>query len=180
MDTLVLNKSYEPASIIPWQDAMTMIFNGRAETVQEDEDRRIHTTTKDYALPVVIRMKTGKRTETRVRFSRQNVFYRDGGCCQYCGVKLTRSQITFDHVLPRSRGGITNWDNIVISCMPCNSRKGNRTPEEAEMRLRKKPSSPKTRAEIQRIMMNPDRIHESWKAWFPDISELYWNVELEP
>jgi 5-methylcytosine-specific restriction endonuclease McrA len=108
-----------------------------------------------------------------VKFTRHNVFERDGNTCQYCGVNFSRDSLNLDHIMPRDRGGQTTWENIVCSCIPCNTRKGNRLPHEAGMALIRKPKRPKWRPFVHiSVSTNP---HDSWKH-FLDIA--YWNVEL--
>jgi 5-methylcytosine-specific restriction endonuclease McrA len=108
-----------------------------------------------------------------VRFSRRNIFERDKNTCQYCGQVQERKDLNLDHVVPRDRGGPTTWENIVCSCVACNTRKANRTPQEAGMHLIRKPKRPKWRPFVQIDFDLP--CHDSWKH-FLDIA--YWNVEL--
>ena len=108
-----------------------------------------------------------------VKFTRQNVFERDKNTCQYCGIPFDRSCLNIDHVLPRDRGGLTTWENIVCSCIPCNTRKGNRLPHEARMPLLKKPKRPKWRPFVNITFAGST--HDSW-SHFIDLA--YWNVEL--
>lgn len=108
-----------------------------------------------------------------VKFTRHNVFERDKNTCQYCGKVFDREGLNLDHVLPRDRGGQTTWENIVCSCIPCNTRKGNRLPHQAGMQLIRKPKRPKWRPFVNITVTNQP--HESWKH-FLDLA--YWNVEL--
>ena len=108
-----------------------------------------------------------------VKFTRHNVFERDRNMCQYCGREFDRKDLNLDHVLPRDRGGQTTWENIVCSCIPCNTRKGNRLPHEAGMQLIRKPKRPKWRPFVNVSFSR--RQHDSWKH-FLDVA--YWNVEL--
>jgi 5-methylcytosine-specific restriction endonuclease McrA len=107
-----------------------------------------------------------------VSFSRRNVFKRDHWACQYCGVQPGGEELTIDHVVPRSQGGTSTWDNCVLSCIDCNKRKANRTPQQAGMKLRKEPVRPTWKPLYARHEV---RI-ESWSKF---VSETYWNVELE-
>ena len=109
-----------------------------------------------------------------VRFSRENVYLRDQGRCQYCARSVTRSAATYDHVLPRNQGGRTSWENIVICCVPCNQQKGGRTPAQARMHLLIEPIRP-TSWHLQEHgrAFPPGYLHESWHDW------LYWDVELD-
>jgi 5-methylcytosine-specific restriction endonuclease McrA len=108
-----------------------------------------------------------------VKFTRHNIFERDHNTCQYCGIKFDRKDLNLDHVIPRDRGGETSWENIVCSCVPCNSRKGNRTPPEAGLKLLHKPKRPKWRPMLH-LQFSKAR-DDSWKH-FVDLA--YWNVEL--
>lgn len=129
METLVLNAGYQPVARITWQRAITLLFLGKVEVIDEYEDRTIRSVSFEVKMPSVVRfLRMLTRRKPVVRFSRENVFARDQGQCQYCGTRLTRAESTYDHVVPRSQGGRTNWENIVIACVPCNQRKGGRTP----------------------------------------------------
>jgi 5-methylcytosine-specific restriction endonuclease McrA len=108
-----------------------------------------------------------------VKFTRHNVFERDKNTCQYCGVVFDRSNLNIDHVLPRDRGGQTTWENVVCSCISCNTRKGNKLPHEARMQLLKKPKRPKWRPFVNITFAGG--VDDSW-SHFIDLA--YWNVEL--
>ena len=140
---LLLNATYEPLSVVSWKKAITLVLLGKAEMI-EKQDRPVRSATRSFALPSVLRLFSRVHVPRRaVQFSRINVYRRDGFRCQYCGTKLAVSRLTFDHVVPRSRGGQTSWDNIVTSCEPCNRLKGDRTPVEAEMPLLNQPREPR-------------------------------------
>lgn len=141
--TLLLNASYEPLSIVSWRKAVTLMFLGKAEVLSTQE-LEVRTATQSFALPSVLRLLNRVRIpRRRVQFSRLNVYRRDGFRCQYCGGKFSAPELTFDHVLPRSRGGETSWQNIVTSCQPCNRKKCSRTPAEARMPLLSQPQEPR-------------------------------------
>jgi 5-methylcytosine-specific restriction endonuclease McrA len=108
-----------------------------------------------------------------VKFTRHNIFERDKNTCQYCGKHFDKKDLNLDHVIPRDRGGATTWENIVCSCIPCNTRKGNRLPREAGMKLLKKPARPKWRPFLH--ITFDAKVHESWRHF---IDFAYWNVEL--
>ncbi|MBL8955201.1 MAG: HNH endonuclease, partial [Myxococcaceae bacterium] len=128
MDTLVLNATYEPLCRISWQRAITLLFNGKVEVVDEYEDKTVRSVTFELKMPSVVRfLRLLKRRKPVVRFSRENVYARDGGKCQYCTRPVSRAEATYDHVTPRRLGGVTSWDNIVIACVACNQKKGGRT-----------------------------------------------------
>ena len=142
--TLVLNASYEPLRIVPWQKAITLLFQGKVEVIAV-HDREIRGVTVRVKLPSVLRLLRHvrmKRPFYDVPFSRSNVYARDDHRCQYCAQRLPPAQLTFDHVIPVARGGQKGWDNIVTCCIPCNRRKGDRTPDQAGLRLIRRPRRP--------------------------------------
>ena len=168
---LLLNITYEPLKIINWKKAITLLFLGKVEVVEE-YNREIHSVSFTIKLPSVIRLlKLVKRPERPVRFSRQNIYLRDNYKCQYCGEQFPTEELTYDHVLPRSKGGRTEWENIVTCCIDCNKKKGGRTPEEAGMKLIRRPVRPKWIPAL-RITIGIRSIPDSWRDY------LYWNVEL--
>ncbi len=140
---LLLNASFQPLQVIPWQKALQLFFSGKVEVV-ESSDRTIRSVSISIRMPVVIRLlkyvPPGRKNI--VRFSRNNVFLRDHHTCQYCGKKPQQSQLTMDHVIPVVKGGPKTWENIVTACHSCNVKKGGRTPDEAQMKLRKPPKQP--------------------------------------
>lgn len=139
---LLLNATYEPLSIVSWKKAITMVLLGKAQAI-EKHDCRIRSASDSWALPSVLRLfRRVNIPRRKIRFSRLNVYRRDNFTCQYCGVESPADDLTFDHVMPRSRGGDTGWTNIVTACPTCNRKKGDRTPEEAEMPLMSEPKQP--------------------------------------
>lgn len=172
--TLLLSQGYEPIKVISWQRAITLLSLGKVEVVEEYTDE-IRTITVVFKIPAVVRLLRAFRRHAKpVKFSRVNIYARDGYRCQYCGVRCGIGELTYDHVVPRAKGGKTTWENIVCSCIKCNSRKANRLPHEAHMRLIRKPVRPKWRPVISLVLGNHN--HEKWKD-FLDVA--YWNVELE-
>jgi len=173
---LVLNAdyrplSYFPLSLWPWQDAVKAVFMDRVNIVSEYE-RVVHSPSLDIRLPSVVSLKRYVQPSRRPAFTRFNVFLRDHFNCQYCGQE---SELTFDHLIPRSRGGLTRWDNVVTACASCNFSKGGRMSLEARMYPRIKPYEPS----VHQLQMNgrafpPNHLHESWRDF------LYWDTELEP
>ena len=121
--------SYYPLSLWSWQDAIKAVFLERVNIVAQ-YDRAVHCPSFEMKLPSVVSLKTYVKPSTHPAFTRFNVFLRDRFSCQYCGA---RDDLTFDHLLPRSRGGHTTWENVVAACSPCNLRKGSMTPAEAQM-----------------------------------------------
>ena len=142
MNVLVLNASYEILNVTRWQRAVCLIFSGKAEMLEKG-DRLIRSARQAMPMPSVIRMTYYvKKPRLLVPFSRANVFMRDRFACQYCGRSHKPHELTLDHVIPRSLGGDTGWENVVSACKRCNAKKGDRTPEGANMRLLKKTRAP--------------------------------------
>lgn len=178
MDTLVLSHAYEPVARVPWQRAITLLWEGKVEVIEEYEDRFVHSITLEFKVPSIIRFLRKIRDRKRaIKFSRENVYARDKGSCQYCGHKVPRPEATYDHVVPRNQGGQTTWENVVICCTPCNQRKGGRTPEQAHMHLLSHPVKPKTLPDTMRLtfLFHKD-IPQSWKQFIRDYQ--YWQGEL--
>lgn len=144
----ILSFAYEHLYKADWQYAISEVYGGRAEIVEEHPTLRIGTVGGSVAYPKSIRFKVSpplsklinKRGE--FKFNKKELFKRDSGICQYCEKSLATEIATVDHILPRSRGGLTSWENCVICCSGCNSKKGNKTPSEANMRLIKIPRPP--------------------------------------
>lgn len=175
---LVLNAdfrplSYYPLSLISWQDAIKAVFMDRVNILAH-YDRAISSAHAEWQMPSVIALKEYYAPKTRPAFTRFNVFLRDNFTCQYTGEKLPVSELTFDHVIPRSRGGKTTWENIVTASREANTRKGNKLPHECGMFPMRSPEQP-TGFELQeRGRKFPPRfLHESWRDY------LYWDSELE-
>jgi len=178
METLVLSTRYEPVARVSWERAVTLFFAGKVEVVEEYEDRCIRSVTLELRMPSVIRFLRGVRAFRKaVRFCRENVLARDEGRCQYCGRKISRTEATYDHVVPRARGGVTSWDNVVIACFRCNQKKGGRTPAEAGMKLRVAPAKPKALLGTRLTLAYDKGIPLSWRKFVRDAA--YWQVELE-
>ena len=149
-----------------------MLTLGKVEVIEE-YTREVHSVSFAIKLPAVVRLlRFIKRPKIPVRFSRQNIYIRDDYKCQYCGKRLTPDQLTWDHVLPRARGGKTEWTNIVTCCIECNRKKGGRIPSEASMVLIKQPSIPEWLS-ILKITLHFKHTPQSWRDY------IYWNVELE-
>jgi 5-methylcytosine-specific restriction endonuclease McrA len=171
--TLLLNSTYEPLKVIPWQRAMILMWLGKVEVVRS-YDRVIRSVSFRVALPAVVRLLRFVRKKRQpLSFSRKNLFGRDENTCQYCRQRLDTSELTYDHVLPRSRGGKTEWTNIVTCCVDCNRKKGGRTPEQAGMRLIKQPRRPDTLPTHVTITISMNTAPEAWRDF------LYWNVSLD-
>jgi len=134
----------------------------------------VRTVRFDLAVPRIIRVLTFARLPRQeVKFNRRNLFARDASTCQYCGKRFSTAQLSLDHVVPRSQGGPSTWDNMVCACVKCNVRKGGRTPEQANMKLIRKPVKPR-RNPVVSIKLTDHR-YASWKQF---LNEAYWDVEL--
>lgn len=137
---LVLNQDYQPLSICGVRKAFILVLLQKAEQLHKDPEKRIQTVSTSYDYPTVIRLfEYVRMPQKNIVVTRKNILKRDHNRCQYCG---TKEQLTIDHVIPKSRGGSDEWDNLVACCAHCNVRKGNRTPKEAEMPLLSKPHKP--------------------------------------
>lgn len=163
-DTLLLDQGYQPVKVIPWQRAMVLHLLGKVELVTA-HGWAVHTVSRPFPAPAVVRLLRQLRHRPPfVRFSRDNVYLRDGYRCQYCGVDLPARDLTLDHVLPRCQGGKTSWTNVVAACTPCNRRKGRDTPEEAGMPLITKPRRPRWLA--PKVMtMGKAQLPAPWRDW---------------
>ncbi len=173
MRTLVLDQGYQPHRIVSWQRAITLLFAGKVEVVEEYEDE-VRSVSIAIRMPAVVRLLRKLRGRKHgVKLSRMNVATRDGFRCQYCGVKHPLSRLTYDHVVPRSRGGRTTWDNIVMACAACNAAKADRTPAEAGMRLRARPAKPAWLPVIAFRIDPACSIPDAWANW------VYWHGTLD-
>ena len=140
--TLLLNASYEPLKVISWERAITLMFLGKVEVLDE-YSREVRSVSLAVKVPAVVRLLNfAKIGRHRPPLSKPNLLARDEFCCQYCNQELSGRDATVDHVVPRWRGGLTTWDNVVVACRHCNRRKGGRTPKEAGMKLKKEPAQP--------------------------------------
>jgi len=164
--TLLLSATYEPLACVPWHRAMQLWLGGRAELVEHYPGRVIRSVRADYLLPAVLRFERPRpKRKLSVRFSRRNVFARDRGRCQYCRSRLQWREATYDHVVPRSRGGRTAWENIVIACRPCNQRKGSRSPEQSGMRLMRPPMRPRSLPAVDFGLVWRNGMPAIWQAY---------------
>lgn len=175
---LVLNADFRPLSYFPlslwsWQDAVKAVYLDRVSVLSE-YGTLVRSPRHTIRLPSVIALKEYIPSARRPAFTRFNVFLRDGFSCVYCGEERPTQELTFDHVIPRSRGGRTSWENVVTACGPCNLRKGSKLPQEIRMFPRRVPRQP-TGWELQDNGRSfpPNYLHESWRDY------LYWDTELE-
>src|SRR5690242_8924112 len=175
---LVLNADFRPLSYFPlslwsWQETVKAVFLDRVNIISEYEEV-VRSPSFEMRLPSVISLKEYIPAARRPAFTRFNVFLRDRFTCQYCGHRFPTHELTFDHVVPRSRGGRTTWRNVVTSCSGCNLRKGNRLPGEYGMMPLTPPHEPTTfLLQENGRSFPPNFLHESWRDY------LYWDVELE-
>lgn len=190
---LILNRHYQPVHVTSVRRGFSLLYQGIAKAV--DEQFRIYefagwaelsaanhdsisTVSRPIRVPRVLVLSAFEHLpRSRVRFSRLNIYSRDQDTCQYCGRRLSRSELNLDHVLPRSQGGKTSWENVVCSCVECNLAKGGRTPEQAGMKLLKRPTRPRWtpffRGAARRV---------TYREWLPFLTltdASYWNVELK-
>lgn len=169
--TLLLSQGFEPIKVISWQRAITLLTLGKVEVIEE-YDAEIKATSFVIKAPAVVRLLRAFRRHAKpVKFSRVNIYARDGYRCQYCGVRCTLAELTYDHVIPRARGGRTTWENIVTCCYPCNGKKGNRTPVEAGFKLRAAPVRP-TWVPAVTIRVSTRSVPDAWRDY------LYWTGEI--
>jgi 5-methylcytosine-specific restriction endonuclease McrA len=195
---LVLNRLWQAVNVVGARRAFAILAQGHAQVVHlSDENYRVfsmldwidfsssnpplnrmeavHTIRHTIRVPRVILLSVFDKLPCKeLKLTRNNVFERDGNRCQYCRKVFDRRELNLDHVIPRHYGGRTTWENVVCSCISCNTRKANRLPHEASMRLRRKPSKPKWRPVISLVIDRPGHAH--WKD-FLDLA--YWNVELK-
>jgi 5-methylcytosine-specific restriction endonuclease McrA len=165
MRTLLLTPWMSPHRIISWERAVVLLVLGKVDVISAYEDE-VRGPSHALPTPSIVRMKKGgPRNKPVVRFSRVNVFTRDGFRCQYCGERLPVRELNYDHVVPRSKGGKTTWENIVTSCYPCNLRKGSRTPEEAGMTLAKRPVVPKSLPVASGLRFTTRDVPETWAPY---------------
>jgi 5-methylcytosine-specific restriction endonuclease McrA len=174
--TLLLNASYEPLKVVPWQKAITLWCQGKVEIVSH-HDREVRSVSFTFKLPSIIRLLRYIKIKRRfdyVPFSRANIYARDDHRCQYCAVVFSTAELTFDHVVPVAQGGRKDWENIVTCCVACNRRKGGRTPAEAGMHLLRGPRRPASApATAIKVEIGVRHAPDSWRDY------LYWNAELD-
>lgn len=145
--TLLLNSSYEPLTVISWKRAIVLCYfpvdDLPAARIEKEYEKFVRSPTSTLKIPAVAVLRKQIKVRPRsVSLSNENVFIRDGFCCQYCGMVFPKEQLTIDHVIPRSKGGRNNWQNLVAACLPCNNAKGDKTLDELEFCLRRLPFTP--------------------------------------
>lgn len=176
-EVLLLNADYQPHSIISWKDAIVLMLTEKARVVESYDDWSVRSPSLTIKVPSVLVLLKYVVFRQEVKFSRANIYARDEYQCQYCGKKaglrgkLRVTDLTFDHVIPRSKGGDTSWENIVTSCQPCNGKKAARTPREAGLSLLKEPVKPKTVSNVM-FTLSRKNIPKAWRDY------LYWHQDL--
>lgn len=195
-NVLVLNRCYQPINITSVRRAFSLLYQGIAKAIDAeyrtfdfeswaalsahlDQGPVIRTVNRTFLIPRVIILQVFDRVPQQgIRFSRQNIYLRDNSTCQYCGKKKPRSELNLDHVIPKSQGGQSNWENIVCSCIKCNLHKGGRTPKEARMKLLKHPRQPRWSPFGGPVSRDPVA-YSAWKSFLNLTDGAYWNSELE-
>jgi 5-methylcytosine-specific restriction endonuclease McrA len=153
---LLLNQNYEPLQVCSARRAVVLLFQGKAEMIETADGIKIHTVTREYALPSVVRLWHYRKVPyKRIMLTRKNIITRDNNRCQYCG--STKGPMTIDHVIPKRMGGDDSWENLICACAKCNNKKGDHTPEQAQMHILKKPTMPTFITFIQRNVSIADR-----------------------
>ena len=164
---LVLNQNYEPLNICNVRRALVLVFSGKAEILEQNVVG-ISTSRDVYPAPTVIRLTYFiRRPRPRVKLTRREILIRDHHTCQYCGHR--GNDLTIDHVIPRSRGGLHTWDNVVAACRPCNHRKGGKSIGEARMSLRNQPLEPRAGAYYCIERRLDTSMHREWQKFLPHI-----------
>ncbi|MSR32376.1 MAG: HNH endonuclease [Gemmataceae bacterium] len=198
---LVLNKLFMAVQVISVKRAFILLVKDAAEVVsmedgqyasydftswrevseyrsryfRQDDDDWVRTVSCEIQVPRVIRLTDfDKVPQQAIKFNRRNLFARDHNMCQYCGKKFPTQELSLDHVIPRSQGGVNSWENVVCACVTCNVKKGGRTPKQAHMHLTRKPEKPK-RSPLLHLKMS-NRKYESWRTF---LDNAYWSVELK-
>ena len=189
-DTLVLNKVYIPIHVIGYKRCMSLIYQDNAKSldknfmpyafkdwveyssypeVLDDGYAMINTVKHKIAIPDIIVLTAYDRLPRReIKYSRENVFHRDGYVCQYCGEKFKRDDLTIDHVIPKSHGGSNLWNNLVCCCDPCNGKKADRTPGQASMRLIREPVEPRWISPLHKVAHGPN-MRPGWEKFLGSV-----------
>lgn len=167
MKVLTLSHTYEPLGVISWEKAIHLIFSGKVQTLAEYE-QKVSSPTFTMKIPSVIVFKSTKRNKIKsARFSRKNVWVRDEGKCQYCGQHVSPDSYTLDHIIPKTRGGGTNWTNVVTCCYTCNQKKGDKSLQQSGMKLLKPVVKPQFLPYTQNVEFHIDtkQLPDEWKYW---------------
>lgn len=163
--TLVLTPFMLPHKIVPWDRGVTLYVIGKADVI-DTYDVVCNSPSVSFQMPAVVRLsKEFKANKNGPKFSRPNVYMRDRYHCCYCNKRFQAKDLNYDHVLPRARGGLTDWDNIVTSCYDCNLRKDDRTPAEAGMHMHFQPYRPRVLPTTSPVIVDVATMPEQWKPW---------------
>ena len=158
---LILNQNYEPMSVINVRKAIVLLYLGKAELIAEKDGISVRSVSSTYPFPSIVRLSMYVRVPyKKIILSRKNILRRDGHRCQYCG--RGDVALTVDHVFPLSRGGDETWENLVTACVACNNKKGDGTPDESRMPLRRRPMRPNHVTFISHYVGSMD---ERWKPY---------------
>ncbi len=170
---LILNQTFEPLQVCSARRAVVLLFTGKAERI-ENTPRVFRSPSVSICLPSVIRLQhfVKKPVPPTISFNKKNILKRDGYTCQYCG-RNSGERMTIDHVIPKSQGGRTVWENVVSACRACNLRKGNKGPAEAGMSLRRKPVRPLSVSYLG-ILARASQHLEIWKKYLPHQADEFW------
>lgn len=177
--TLLLNADYRPLTTMPlstfsWQEAVTSVLSERVNVVEEYEEVLIRSQNFEMFLPSVVSLKQYIKIQDQPKFTRLNIFVRDNFTCQYCLKRLPTTKLTFDHVVPISRGGTTGWQNITTACNKCNTKKGNKLCSEIKMWPKNKPHTPDHKMLKKGISKSRHKeLHRTW------LDYVYWDSDLE-
>ncbi len=156
-------------------DSWREVSEFRAKNFRAEDDDWVRTANSQIQVPRVIRLIAyDKMPKHTVKFNRRNIFARDNNQCQYCGRRFPTTELSLDHIVPRSQGGGSSWENIVCACVACNVRKGGRTPKQAHLTLIRKPEKPK-----RSPLLNLKLTHRKYESWKTFLDNAYWNVELK-
>lgn len=195
-DVLVLNRNFYAVHITNWRRAFSMLYLDHARVVDEEyrtydfSDWKeisqylenhpggyVHTPAFKIAIPDVIALKIYDQVPaSEVKFTRRNIYEHYAHRCCYCGKKFSTKDLNLDHIIPRSKGGLSTWDNVVTSCISCNIKKGDLLPQEANMKVHFQASKPKWKGAQSLVLHSSIKFKASWQKF---IDNVYWNVELD-
>jgi 5-methylcytosine-specific restriction endonuclease McrA len=178
-DTLIIDRSGMPISFVNWQRAVSLVYTGKAHALYEDDSAILKSSCFEVNMPRVIQLKNEVKKrmfKNHVPFSRRNIAIRDNSKCQYCDQVLATHQYTFDHVHPRSKGGQSTWENLVLACLNCNKKKADKTLSQANLTLLRKPTEPKANDKRFNFKLRINTLRPEWEPWS---AWIYWNIVLD-
>ncbi len=166
MYVLLLNSTFEPLNVISWKKAVTLLFKGKIEIIEEYDNRDLKSISTKFKHPSIVKLQYYVKINNfkRINLNKDNIYIRDSYTCAYCGKRFPKKMLSLDHIVPSSLGGGKSWDNLVTACFDCNNRKGNRTPEQAGLKLIVKPYRPSF---LPNYKLNGklNHIPETWKTY---------------